>query len=128
MSDIDTTQKKILVVEDEKPLRRAVCDTLIHEGFVALEAKDGQEGVTQAITHKPDLILMDILMPNMDGRAALKEIRANPATEQIPVVMLTNMSDMSYVAEVTSYPKVDYLVKSDWSITDVLGKIRQMLG
>lgn len=127
MTDI-TSHKTVLIVEDEEPLRRAVVDTLTHEGFNAIEAKDGQEGVAQAIAHTPDLILLDILMPNMDGRAALKEIRNNEATEHIPVIMLTNMSDMSYVAEVTSYPKVDYLVKSDWSITDVLGKIRQMLG
>jgi CheY-like chemotaxis protein len=122
------TPKKILIVEDEEPLRRAIIDTLTHEGFVALEAKDGQEGIAQATAHIPDLILMDILMPNMDGRAALKEIRENSSTKDIPVIMLTNMSDMSYVAEVTAYPKVDYLVKSDWSITDVLEKIRQMLG
>ncbi len=123
-----TSHKTVLIVEDEEPLRRAVVDTLTHEGFNAIEAKDGQEGVAQAIAHTPDLILLDILMPNMDGRAALKEIRNNEATEHIPIIMLTNMSDMSYVAEVTSYPKVDYLVKSDWSITDVLGKIRQVLG
>lgn len=123
-----TPHVTILVVEDEEPLRRAIIDTLTHEGFKAIEAKDGHEGVAQAIAHTPDLILLDILMPNMDGRAALKEIRGNKATEHIPVIMLTNMSDMSYVAEVTEYPKVDYLVKSDWSITDVLVKIRQMVG
>ncbi len=127
MPQSDTPQKKILIVEDEEMLRRAMSDTLTHEGFIAITAKDGREGVSKAIEEKPDLILMDILMPNMDGRAALKEIREHPKTEAVPVIMLTNMSDMSYVAEVASYPKVDYLVKSDWSITDVLGKIRQML-
>lgn len=126
---VDTqSHKTILVVEDEEPLRRAVVDALSHEGFIAIEAKDGREGITQAIDNTPDLILLDILMPNMDGRAALKKIREHPKTENIPVIMLTNMSDMSYVAEVTAYPKVDYLVKSDWSITDVLEKIHQMLG
>jgi DNA-binding response OmpR family regulator len=123
-----TSHKTILVVEDEEPLRRAVVDTLTHEGFQVIEAKDGQEGIAQALAHTPNLILLDILMPNMDGRATLKKIRNTESTKDIPVIMLTNMSDMSYVAEVTSYPKVDYLVKSDWSITDVVEKINQMLG
>jgi DNA-binding response OmpR family regulator len=123
-----TSHKTILVVEDEEPLRRAVVDTLTHEEFQVIEAKDGQEGIAQALAHTPNLILLDILMPNMDGRATLKKIRNTESTKDIPVIMLTNMSDMSYVAEVTSYPKVDYLVKSDWSITDVVEKINQMLG
>jgi two-component system response regulator VicR len=80
--------KKILIVDDE-PSVRALVKKLLGKGYVVLEANDGEEAVNMAFNQKPDLILMDILMPKMDGLTACYAIKANQATKSIPVVMLT---------------------------------------
>lgn len=68
-------QKKILVVEDEKNLREAISDVLRAENFITLEAKNGKEGIKIALKERPDLILLDLLMPEMDGMTAFEKIR-----------------------------------------------------
>ena len=80
--------KKILVADDEPDVRRLV-SMLLTRDYVVLEARDGQEAINIARTEKPDLILMDIMMPKMDGYAACLHIKADQVTRNIPVVMLT---------------------------------------
>ncbi|NTV22214.1 MAG: response regulator [Candidatus Yonathbacteria bacterium] len=126
--DTDIRAKKIiLTADDEDSLRRVMHAALSHAGYDVIEAKNGQEAVTSAREHHPDLILLDIMMPVMDGREALRILRETEETTHIPVILLTNISDMDYVAEVTAYPHVDYLVKADMSITDVVKKIDERL-
>ena len=81
-------KRHILIVDDERGIRMLAKDLLSHK-FGVLEASDGQEAIDMASKYKPDLILMDILMPNVDGYTACSTIKANPATERIPVVMVT---------------------------------------
>jgi len=80
--------KKILIADDE-PSVRSLVKKLLGKDYVVLEANDGEEAVNMAFSQKPDLILMDILMPKMDGLTACYSIKANQATKAIPVVMLT---------------------------------------
>jgi len=80
--------KKILIVDDE-PSVRALVKKLLGKGYVVLEANDGEEAVNMAFNQKPDLILMDILMPKMDGYTACNKVKKDPLTRAIPVVMLT---------------------------------------
>ena len=80
--------KKILVVDDEVNIRRMVRG-MLGEDYVVLEATDGKQAVELARTERPDLILMDIMMPGMDGYTSLSKIKANPVSKAIPVVMLT---------------------------------------
>jgi len=80
--------KKILVVDDEVNIRRMV-RSMLDEDYVVLEATDGKEAVELARTERPDLILMDIMMPGMDGYTSLHAIKPDPASSAIPVVMLT---------------------------------------
>jgi two-component system alkaline phosphatase synthesis response regulator PhoP len=83
-----SSQKKILIADDEATVR-ALVKRLLGKSYVILEAEDGEEAVQVANSQKPDLVLMDILMPKMDGLTACHVIKSSPATKDIPVVMLT---------------------------------------
>lgn len=119
--------KKILIVEDEQSLRRAMAEKLTKEKFKALTAADGQEGLEIALKEKPDLILLDILMPVMDGIAMLKKLRQDSWGASVAVIMLTNLSEAEKTAEALDYGVHDYLVKSDWKMGDIILKIREKL-
>jgi len=82
---------KILVAEDERDIKESVVDTLFDRGYDILESKDGREAVDIAIKEVPDLILLDVTMPFLDGFAVVKKLKENILTELIPVVMLTAM-------------------------------------
>lgn len=119
--------KKILVVEDESPLRDALKDKLMHDGFTVVEAKNGAEGMLLAESDKPDLILLDIIMPIKDGLTMLQELRESSWGKNIPVILLTNLSDNEKVAAALEHGTYDYLVKSNWKIEDVVQRIRERL-
>ena len=82
--------KRILVVEDQEDNRRIVRDLLTRAGYEMIEAVNGEEGVAMAQTHHPDLILMDIQLPGLDGYEATRRIKANPALRQIPIIAVTS--------------------------------------
>lgn len=119
--------KTILIVEDDQTLHKALVDKFTREGFLVLQANDGQEGLNQALTNHPDLILLDIIMPKMDGITMLKKLQATEAGSRIPVIFLTNLTDSSNMAGAMG-GGFDYLVKSDWRIEDVVKKVKEKLG
>ncbi len=122
------SNKKILIIEDEEALRRALREEFAHANFETLEAKDGEEGLTIALSAHPDLILLDIVMPVMDGMAMFKKLREDAWGKDAKVIILTNYSDDERVASaVVQQPKY-YLVKSDWKIRDVVAKAKEILG
>jgi two-component system, cell cycle response regulator DivK len=82
--------KRILVVEDQEDNRRIMRDLLTSVGYEIIEAVTGEEGVTAAATHVPDLILMDIQLPGLDGYEASRRIKANPALRQVPIIAVTS--------------------------------------
>ena len=82
-------RKKILVVDDEKKLRELLDMRLSSAGYEVIQARHGEEGVEQAKEHLPDLILMDVMMPRMDGGEAVKCLEEDPSTKDIPVIFLT---------------------------------------
>lgn len=122
-------QKTILIVEDEKSLRDAIVDILRLKNFLPLEAKNGKEGVGIALSKHPDLILLDLIMPVMDGMAALKKIREDSWGKKVPVVILTNLSATSeqLVEDMVTHKPMHYLIKSDWKLHDVVKKIEEIL-
>ena len=123
-----TQSKKILIVEDEQDLRQTLVDKLTREGFDVLEAKNGEEGLKAALKEHPDLILLDIIMPVMDGMTMMKKIREDEWGRGVPVIMLTNLSDIERVSEAVESGIYEYLVKSDWKIEDVVKKVKKKLG
>jgi len=121
--------KTILIIEDEPALRKILSDLLQKNNFSILEAKDGKEGVTLALEKHPDLILLDLLMPVMNGMEALKKIRQNTWGEKVPVIILTNLNatDEKLVQDMVTERPLYYLIKSDWNINDVIKKIKEVL-
>lgn len=123
------TQKTVLVIEDEKSLRDAVTDILRLRNITPLMAKNGREGMDIALAKHPDLILLDLIMPEMDGMTALKNIREDAWGKSVPIIILTNLSETNGhgTDNFGGYPLTHYLIKSDWKIHDIVDKISQML-
>lgn len=128
MIDTNVLSKKILVIEDEALLSQVLIDTLTSEGFSVLGAKNGEEGLMLALKEHPDLILLDIIMPVMDGMTMLYELRKDSWANSVPVILLTNLSDAERVAEALKLKVYDFLVKSDWRLEDLVKKIKEKLG
>lgn len=119
--------KKILIVEDELPLLRVLTDRFSAEGFVVFQASNGAEGYKAALESHPDIILLDLLMPLVDGNTMLAKIRKDPEGKNIPVMVLTNVNDAKTVSQAMSNGAHDYLVKSDWNIEDLVKKVKERL-
>lgn len=118
--------KKILIIEDEPVLSATLADNLSHEGFRTVQAMDGEEGLALALSEKPDLILLDILLPKMDGLTMLNKLRQDEWGRDVPVIILSNLSEPSSVAAAIETVN-EYLVKVDWKLEDVVKKIKDKL-
>lgn len=118
-------KKKLLIVEDDGLLIQALQKTFEKEGYTVLIAKNGQEGLKTAIKNHPDLILLDIIMPVMDGITALKELRKDAWGKKAKVVMLTNI-DYPADLEPYNYGIVGFLVKSKTSLDDVVKEVAKI--
>lgn len=120
-------RKKILLVEDEKLILEALSTKLKSEGFEVFTARDGVAGLEMAVQYIPDLILLDIVMPRMDGITVLKKLRENKRVMNIPVIIWSNMDDIKTVSDALKSGTYDFLIKSDWNIEKVVEKIKQKL-
>jgi len=133
MANEPKNNKKILVieeVEDDASLRKVLHDKFVLEGFNVLEAKNGKEGLATALQEHPDLILLDIAMPKMDGLAMMKKLRETDEWgKNVPIILLTNLNadNDKIIKEITDNQPAYYLVKSDSSIEDLVEKIRERL-
>ena len=122
-------EKKILIVEDEAAMRMALGDKFRKSGFNVSTAEDGEVGLKVAMDEKPDLVMLDILMPKMDGISLTKHIREDSSWgKDVPIIMLTNLNDPDSVSEVASYGVFDFLVKTDWRLDDVVDLVKKKLG
>lgn len=117
----------ILVVDDEAALREALESTLKAEKFKVTLAKDGEEAVASVKKDIPDLILLDIAMPKMDGIAVMHTLQGNPKTKDIPIIFLTNLSDVDTIAKAVRGGIFDYLVKTEWDIDDLVALVKRRL-
>ena len=118
---------KIVVAEDDKLISSSLCDALKTEGHEPTAAYDGQEALAKIIEVMPDIVLLDIMMPKMDGIAVLHEVRGNPTTAGIPVVVLTNIGDVETISKIVEAGAADYLLKSDQSVDDIIKKVKDVL-
>lgn len=121
-------KKTILIVEDEELMIVPLTDKLVNQGFKVINASDGEEGVKKALEQHPDLIVMDIIMPKMDGMTAMKKIREDKSWgKDVPIIMLSNLSDPDKISEAANYNVFDFLVKTDWRLDDAVNFIKQKL-
>lgn len=118
---------KILVVEDEAMLLRALDDKLSLEGFTVIQATNGRDGLSTALKEHPTLILLDIMMPIMDGMTMLRELRKDDWGKTVPVIMLTNLVDSEKVDECIKQGVYDYLVKSEWTLEQLIKKVKEKI-
>ena len=119
--------KRILVVEDQEDLRGILSDLLAGSGYEMLEAADGQAGVDKAKTEKPDLILMDIQMPVMDGYEATRQIKTDPDLKSIPIVAVSSFA-MKGDEEKARASGCDHYITKPYSPTQLLKTVRSLLG
>lgn len=119
--------KKILIVEDEISIASALKLKLEKEGFQVLLAGDGKKGLALALKEIPDLILLDVVMPVMDGLTMMEKLRADKAGKKIKVLILTNLTRLDGTFDVSKYKEIDYLVKSQWKISDLIKKIKTIV-
>ncbi|MEI7814285.1 MAG: response regulator [Coriobacteriia bacterium] len=117
---------RILVVDDEPSIVRLVKTTLAARGYDIAEAYDGHEALVQAKLHKPDLILLDIMMPQMDGNEVRKRLLADPATKDIPVIHLSAVGDFDKQRDALNDGATDYIVKP-FTPSDLADRVADML-
>jgi len=117
----------ILIVEDEIDLRQLMKKKLINEGFNVLEADNGEIGLQIALTQHPDIILLDIVMPIMDGLSMLKGLRQNEWGKDAMVIILSNLSEAEKIDQGMEKNVYDYLVKSDREPDDIVNLIKQKI-
>lgn len=119
--------KKILFVEDEEALQKSLSKTLEIEGFDVKSAYDGITGFETAKKEKPDLILLDLILPKIDGFEVLKRLKNDPDTKEIPVIILTNLEQVQSVEKTIEFGPLNYLVKANYNLDEIVVKIKEVL-
>jgi CheY-like chemotaxis protein len=118
---------KILLVEDDQGISELYQLKFLHEGYQLLVAKDGIEGLEQARSSKPDLILLDVIMPNMDGFQMLETLKKDPALKDIRVVMLSNLGQQADIDKSKALGAYDYVIKASLTPSQVYDKVMTYL-
>ncbi len=120
----------IAIVEDEASQRKALSEKFTREGFNVLEARDGEAGFKLVTKEHPDIILLDIMMPEMDGLTMMKKLRKSSKWgKSVPVILLTNLSadNDEIIQRISEDEPSYYLLKANWSIGDVVEKVNERL-
>ncbi len=119
--------KKILLVEDDKMLADMYSTKFEKEGLHVMRAHDGAEGLDMIKQEKPDLVLLDIIMPKLDGFAVLKEIKADPELKKTHVLLLTNLGQSEDVTKGNELGADDYFIKANHTPAEIVEKVKGML-
>ena len=117
--------KTILFIEDESALQQTLGNVLKREGYKVVTALDGEIGLKLAKTQSPDLILLDLILPKMDGFEVLEKLKEVPETKEIPIIILTNLERMEDVERALEFGAKTYLVKANYTLKEVVEKVRQ---
>lgn len=119
--------KKILIVEDDKFLRELIVQKLTTEGYEALEAMDGEEGIKKTKEQRPDLVLLDLILPGIDGFEVLNRMKEDSVLSSIPVIILSNLGQKEDVEKGLKMGAVDYLIKAHFTPGEIIDKINLTL-
>ncbi|MDD3648358.1 MAG: response regulator [Candidatus Dojkabacteria bacterium] len=120
--------KKILFIEDETALQKTLGEVLKQEKYEVFSAFNGEDGLVLAKEQKPDLILLDLILPKIDGFEVLKQLKKDPETEDIPVIVLTNLEASENIGQVIELGATTYLVKAQYSLQELTEKVKKTLG
>jgi len=119
--------KTISIVEDDKFLRELIAQKLTKEGYEILTAIDGEEGITQIKEKKPDLVLLDLILPGIDGFEVLSRMKADSDLAKIPVVILSNLGQKEEVERGLKLGAVDYMIKAHFTPREIIDKVNSVL-
>jgi len=120
-------KKTILIIEDDKFLRDLIAQKLLREGFGIAEAVDGEKGLKKVKEVKPDLILLDLILPGMDGFEVLAKIKEEPVLAEIPVIILSNLGQKDDIERGLKLGAIDYLIKAHFTPGEIIEKIKKAL-
>jgi DNA-binding response OmpR family regulator len=126
---MENSQKKILIVEDEPSMLSILNDKLLETGWETIQARNGEDGLKIALEQHPDLILLDLLMPKMDGTTTINKLREDEWGKTVPVIMLTNVNPDTDTAlkDILKTQPAFYFVKSDIDLATLVEKIKEVL-
>lgn len=119
---------RILLIEDEEMLANMYEVKFKNEGFELEKALDGSDGLAKAKANKPDFILLDIIMPKMDGFSVLKSLKEDETTKDVPVMLLTNLGQEEDIKKGQELGAVGYLVKANITPSEVVAEVKKKLG
>ena len=120
-------RKKILIIDDEEPVRRMLSLVLEKCGYQVATADNGRTGVVRAFTERPDLILVDLMMPGLDGKQTISGIKADPETEKVPIIVLTAESTKENILEAKALGARSIVAKVDFKLESFLERIKEAL-
>lgn len=118
---------KILLVEDDPLILKIFTTRLNADGYQVLTAENGQDGLDKAFAEKPDVIVLDIMMPKVDGFGVLEKLRSTAPTQQIPILVYSNLWQEEEVARAKQMGATEFIVKANISPTEMVNKIKQYL-
>ncbi len=119
--------KKILVIEDDVFLRKVISKKLLKEGYEVVEAIDGEKGLKAVKKEKPDLVLLDLVLPEMTGFEVLAKMKAGSSISEIPVIILSNLGDKEDIEKGLGMGAVDYFIKAHFTPGEIVDKIKNIL-
>ncbi|MDO8424702.1 MAG: response regulator [bacterium] len=119
--------KRILIVEDDKFLRELIGQKLVREGYDILESIDGEDGLKKIKNDKPDLVLLDLILPSMDGFEVLSRIKEEVVSGAPPVIILSNLGQKEDVEKGLKLGAADYLIKAHFTPGEIIEKVKNIL-
>lgn len=124
---MDSKAIKILLVEDDKMILDMYTLKFFQEGYKVIQSENGKDALDAAKKEKPDMILLDIILPQMDGFTVLKKLKTDSDTKNIPVVLLTNLGQEGDVKKGLELGAIDYLIKANYTPSQVVEKVKALL-
>lgn len=119
---------RIVLAEDDTILSKVIIEELKGAGYDVTHVKDGEDAVSTVTKKMPDLALFDVLMPKMTGMEALEELKGNPITKDVPVIMLTMLSSDDDIKKALKLGASDYIVKSQHAVGEIVEKVNEFFG
>lgn len=119
--------KKVLIIEDDEFLRSLAAKRLEQDGYKVIAALAGEAGLKSAESDKPDLILLDLLLPGLSGFEVLEKFKQTPEGKKVPVVVFSNLGERADVEKATKLGAADFLVKANFTLDDVISKVNELL-
>lgn len=120
-------KEKVLIVDDEADIRAAMAEAISEAGYKVITASNGEVGLATALENKPDLILLDLMMPVMDGHQLMEKLRQDPWGKKVKVIVLSSKDDVVNIAGSHEGKIEDYIIKSNASLSEIVTKVRLVL-